>query len=372
LKYPQPLISVNPPTQTVPAGTSVTVTALIDSGNKTAYPTGTVTIQNASAGGALLAGPINCANAKSSTGTFACQVSGTFTVNSSFVWQAIYSGDTNYPQTFSPGASINVPDFSLIVNTNGVTSTQGQSTPVTVQVLPSFGFSDAVNLSCSGLPAETMCSFNPAQITGGSGSTTLTITTAALGQSRRRASNDNRGLGWIVGAMLPLMGICVIGLAVRGKGTSTLIGLMILSLIILPSCGGGGATNGGGQHVTNNPVPAITSLSPTQQAAGSASQDVTINGSGLMISSSVTYNGVLHPVKTFINTTQMSIQLTSTDLAVLGQYPVVVTNPSPGGGASGASNFGVVTGTPTGTYSVTVTASSGTLTHSSTFGMVVQ
>jgi hypothetical protein len=172
--------------------------------------------------------------------------------------------------------------------------------------------------------------------------------------------------------MLPLMGICVIGLAVRGKGTSTLIGLMILSLIILPSCGGGGHTNGGGQHVTNNPVPAITSLSPTQQAAGSASQDVTINGSGLMISSSVTYNGVLHPVKTFINTTQMSIQLTSNDLAVLGQYPVVVTNPSPGGGASGASNFGVVTGTPTGTYSVTVTASSGTLTHSSTFGMVVQ
>jgi hypothetical protein len=136
------------------------------------------------------------------------------------------------------------------------------------------------------------------------------------------------------------------------------------------SCGGGG-----GQTVTNNPVPSISSLSPTQQAAGSQSQTLTINGTGFISSSSVTYNSTAHAA-TFVSASQLTISLSASDMAATGTYPVVVTNPAPGGGSSSPANFNVVTGTPVGSFTVTVTATSGTapnqLQHNTTFTLIVQ
>jgi len=74
---------------------------------------------------------------------------------------------------------------------------------------------------------------------------------------------------------------------------------------------------------------------------------------------------------TYMGATQLLISLTANDLATTGSYPVVVTNPTPGGGTSSAVDFNVVTGTPTGTSTVTVTASSGSLTHSTNFTLIV-
>jgi hypothetical protein len=137
--------------------------------------------------------------------------------------------------------------------------------------------------------------------------------------------------------------------------------------LTMPSCGGGG---GGGQ-VINNPVPSITSLSPTQQAAGSGSQALTITGSGFVSGSTVTYNNAAHTAS-YAGGTQLAISLTPSDLATAGSFPVVVTNPQPGGGMSSAVNFNVVTGTPTGTFNVTVTGTSGSLTHTANFTLMVQ
>lgn len=90
-----------------------------------------------------------------------------------------------------------------------------------------------------------------------------------------------------------------------------------------------------------------------------------------MSTSSVTYNGVAHTA-TYTSSTQLSISLGASDLATTGNFPVVVTNPAPGGGSSSPTNFNVVTGTPTGSFTVTVTATSGTLIHNTTFTLTVQ
>src|SRR5258708_25247528 len=46
--------------------------------------------------------------------------------------------------------------------------------------------------------------------------------------------------------------------------------LLICVLVLLPSCGGGsGGAGGGGGGTPPNPTPSITSLSPSQIAAGS-------------------------------------------------------------------------------------------------------
>lgn len=367
LQYPQPAVTLTPSSQTVASGGTASVTALVDSENMTYYPTGTVTFV---ANGATVSGPTACTNATDSSGHFSCQVAGTFTVNSSEIVNANYSGDNNYPAS-SAGTSITVPDFSVNLPSGGgtVTVTQGSSQTVGITITPFAGFSGTVSFTCSGLPVETTCSFSPAQVTGGSGATTLTITTAALGQSRRHLGQAGRGVGWFASAAFLMLGACLIGIpSWRRRGALPM--LMIVALVLtMPGCGGGGG--GGTPPPQNNPVPAITSLSPTQQAVGSQSTTLTVNGTGFISSSQVSFNGTLHEV-TVTSSTSLSIPLSSADLATEGSYPVVVTNPSPGGGPSGSVNFGVVSGTPTGSSTVTVTATSGPLTHTAQFTLTVQ
>jgi hypothetical protein len=91
----------------------------------------------------------------------------------------------------------------------------------------------------------------------------------------------------------------------------------------------------------SNPVPTIASLSPWVVFTGAAAQTLTIKGTNFLASSTVTYNGTAHAA-TFVSPTSLTISLAATDLAKAGTYPVVVANPSPGGGSSAAMNFTVV------------------------------
>jgi hypothetical protein len=118
-----------------------------------------------------------------------------------------------------------------------------------------------------------------------------------------------------------------------------------ISALLLAACGSGGSifgTNGSGSggSSTQNPVPNITSISPSTVNAGSAAQTLTINGSNFLSSSTATFNGVAHTVA-FISGNKISISLSASDQAVGGTYPVVVTNPTPGGGSSAAVNLTV-------------------------------
>jgi hypothetical protein len=106
------------------------------------------------------------------------------------------------------------------------------------------------------------------------------------------------------------------------------------------------ATNSGG---TGNailtitiaaPVPTLTSLSPASAAAGAGPGTVTLHGTNFLSTSTVTYKGVVHAA-TWVNSSQSTISLSAADQAVAGTYPVVVTNPGPGGGISNSVNFTV-------------------------------
>ncbi|MGD0460499.1 MAG: IPT/TIG domain-containing protein, partial [Terriglobia bacterium] len=102
----------------------------------------------------------------------------------------------------------------------------------------------------------------------------------------------------------------------------------------------GGEASNSVNFTVNNPVPAITSLSPSSATAGAGLQTLTLNGSNFLASSTVTYNGVGHTA-TFVSSTQLTISLSAADQATAGSYAVVVTNPAPGGGASSPLNFAV-------------------------------
>jgi endoglucanase len=87
------------------------------------------------------------------------------------------------------------PDFSLAPTPGSVTVTQGGTAQSTINIARSGGFTGAVALSASGLPAGVTASFNPASATGASSLLTFTATgTATTGPATVTITGGGGGL----------------------------------------------------------------------------------------------------------------------------------------------------------------------------------
>ena len=94
-----------------------------------------------------------------------------------------------------------------------------------------------------------------------------------------------------------------------------------------------GGTSIAATLTVNNPVPAVTTILPTSKTAGNAAFALTVNGTNFNASSIVRLVGADRPT-TFVNSTQLTAQLTAADVAVAGTFPITVFNPAPAGGTS--------------------------------------
>jgi len=77
-----------------------------------------------------------------------------------------------------PGGNTN-PDFSISAAPPSETVNQGVTASYTVTVSPINSFTETVNLSVTGAPAGSAATFTPASVGGGSGTSTLTLTTSS-------------------------------------------------------------------------------------------------------------------------------------------------------------------------------------------------
>lgn len=109
------------------------------------------------------------------------------------------------------------------------------------------------------------------------------------------------------------------------------------SPIAIPLSGSGG-----------DPLPALTSISPSGAYAGSAGVTVTIKGN-YFIPTSVAYwgYGSTPLATTYISATQLTAQIPASDLESVTSGEVYVSNPPPGGGSSGDITFNVLALDPT-------------------------
>ena len=117
----------------------------------------------------------------------------------------------------------------------------------------------------------------------------------------------------------------------------------IVGLILVACADGGGegsSPNTSSAETQSNPTPGISSLSPSSAVAGADAQTLTVNGSGFITGSAVTYNGAAQTA-TYVSASELTIQLSAADQVTAGSYPVAVTNPAPGGGASTSVDFTV-------------------------------
>jgi len=85
-----------------------------------------------------------------------------------------------------------------------------------------------------------------------------------------------------------------------------------------------------------NPLPALSSLSPNPVATNGAPFTLALAGSGFNGSSRVSFDGTF-VATTFVTAAQLQVQVPT--LAAARQYPVYVSNPAPGGGQSGTVNL---------------------------------
>ena len=177
--------------------------------------------------------------------------------------------------------AVTTDDFSLYASSSSSVQA-GQSAQITISVYGNSVFYDGVSLSCSGLPANATCKFDPARILSG-GYSILTITTAGSTTSslRRSTTRDGRLLALL---LLPLGGVLLIGIPRSRFNRRTRILLLLCTLSMLTlSCGGGGSN-------TPSSTPTSTSSGQSSSSTGTpaGTYGITIIGTSGSISHSIT------------------------------------------------------------------------------------
>jgi predicted outer membrane repeat protein len=166
----------------------------------------------------------------------------------------------DYTFTYLNG-SVTVNPVPTFVVGSGSTSisiapgaTTGNTVPITIT--PSYGFTGAVNLTCSISPVAASdsptCSLSPASVTingTGAQTSTLTISTTASMVGKNRMM---RLLWPSAGTTLALM--LMIGVPRRRRAWLTMLGVLVLSIAVgAIGCGGGGGTGSSGGNPGTTP-----------------------------------------------------------------------------------------------------------------------
>jgi hypothetical protein len=193
-------------------------------------------------------------------------------------------------------------DFLVLASPSSQSVVQGSAATYNVTVTPLEGFSATVSLSASGLPPGASATFSPASIPGGFGSSTLNITTSSSSQFGNYP------------------------ITITATSASPNLTLSTTVTLVVNPAGFALSVTPASQKVTQgNPTNYIVTSTP---AAG-FTDDVTLSVSGLPGDASASFS-------------QDSIT-----------------------GGAGSSTLNVTTSpnTPSGTYTLTITGTSGPLTH---------
>jgi hypothetical protein len=332
--------------------------------------------------------------------------------NGSFNW-ATFIGSFKFTNCGTGPA----PDFSISASPGSQTVVQGNPTSYTVTVTPSGGFSSNVNLSVSGLPSGASGSFTPNPITGGSGSSTLNVTTSTstpagtytvtiTGTSTSPSLTHTTTVSLVVTpasspnfsiSASPSSQTVTAGSATSYTATVTASGGFSSNVNLSVS----GLPSGASGSFTPNPITGgsgTSTMSVTTSANTPAgSYPLTITGT----SGSLTHSTTVTLVVNAASSPNFSLSASPSSQTVTAgngtSYTATVTpsggftgnvslsasglpagasasfSPNPVTGGSGTSTMSVSTSasTPAGSYTLTITGTSGSLTHSTTVTLVV-
>ena len=161
-----------------------------------------------------------------------------------------YSGDANFqPNTASSTVTVTTapaPDFSISSSPASLNVTRGQTVKALLTVTANGGLSGTITFACSGLPAESTCTFNPATLTASAGqasTTTLSIGTTAPSAALRDLLQATKARTMTALAFLLIVPFCS-GRRRQWFRFSLLICVLTLTTWTL-GCGGSGSSSNG-------------------------------------------------------------------------------------------------------------------------------
>jgi hypothetical protein len=270
--------------------------------------------------------------------------------------------------------------FTLTISDSSGTQSvkAGQTATYSLVVTPvgAATFPGAVSLTCGNWqpsqPLGVTCS-NPQISAGANGAQTVILSIGTMGPGRAviRPSAENRrpmapfflwasGVGMVIG-----------GFARRPsarKKASAMIALVLVSAVVMSSCGGGsnGGGGGGGGGITVNVTPTTASKFPMQQqqfmasVGGSTNTAVTwqVNGAtgGSAAAGMIDANGMYTAPAAVPNPATVTVTaVAQADVTKWGSAAMTIQTP-----------------TPSGTYTVTVSATAGNIVQTTTATLVVQ
>jgi len=263
------------------------------------------------------------ASASAGAASLAIDVKGSgFVAASTLQWNGAALSTTYISAT---ELSANLPASDLV---NGTTA------EVTVVNTGSGGGTSAAAPFVVTNPDPSLASINPLSAPAGAGALSLDITGSGFVPSSVVTWNN-----------APLATTFVSGSEVKAAlpATNDAIGVIAAVAVSNPTPAGG--NSGAINFNVNNPVPAITAITPRSVDAGAAATALAIVGSGFVPSSVVSWNG--NPIATtFVNSTQVMAAVPTQDIAAGQVAQLSMANPAPGGGHSPAVAFNVTSPTP--------------------------
>jgi hypothetical protein len=178
-------------------------------------------------------------------------------------------------------------------------------------------------------PTPTVTSVTPVSATAGAAATPVTIS----------------GSGFISSSAIQWNGTALATTFSSATSLQTTIpagnltdGVVAKLTVVNPTPGGG--TSAVLNFTVNNPVPAITGLSPSTVPSGVSDIQVSATGTGFVPSTTLAWNGTALTT-TFVSATQVTVVVPAANLTLGTQATITAQNPPPSGGTSPGAKFNV-------------------------------
>jgi hypothetical protein len=282
-----------------------------------------------------------------------------------------------------------LPDFSLSAAPASFSVMAGQSGASTIMVTAANGFNSAVTLTCpAGLPSGASCSFVPPSVTPGLAPVTSTLTVATSATTPAATSNvtvtgtsgslsHDTTVSLIVAAPPPPADFTMAASALSPASVSA-GGSATSTITIAPTNGFTGTVSFACSGITGGGTPAPTcSFNPSSVANSSGTSTLTISTTAGHASVTSPSRGIFY-----------AMWLPIGGLALLGTsftkkrfwgfllgclvFSGLIFLAACGGSSSSGGGGGGDPRTPAGTYTITITATSGSLTHAATVSLTVR